>query len=393
MTKKNQGSQIFFYIAGFCLIFIAFSGSATYFYQQFAGLRFSLVESTKNNDIQLRAAMDMRVAVRERAILLWQMTLTDDFFERDALFEQFYKHGSNYKKSRLALLSSDLNSSEQEIITQLDAETSKRAPVLRRFADLLMDDVQRDFTPELNQVLSDQIVVADHLDNLIDHQQQQNIALREASALNIEALLRDLIITQIAIIMSGVAFAIFVIANARRQNLNLEAANQKLEHIACHDALTGLPNRRYLLEQLQLAIAAAKRKHDHTAVLFVDLDNFKPINDNHGHDMGDQCLQQAAKAMSKALRGSDVIGRLAGDEFLIILSDMASASHASIVANKLIQLLNENFTIGDQSFTFTASIGVYLYGDEDLSAEECINLADKAMYQAKKAGKNQFFII
>ena len=393
MTKKNQGSQILFYIIGFCLIFFAFTGSSIYFYQQFAGLRDTLVQTTKNNDTQLRAAMAMRVAVRERAILLWHMTLSEDFFERDELFERFYNHGSNYQKSRLALLSSELDSTEREIFTTLDSETTQRAPVLRRFADLLMEDVERDYTPELNRVLSDQIIVADQLDSLIDHQQQQNIAVREASALNLQILLKDLIVTLIAIVFCGLLFASIVIFNTRKQSMKLATANQRLEHIACHDTLTGLPNRLFLMNQLEVAIASSKRKKEHTAVLFIDLDNFKPVNDDYGHDIGDQCLKQVSEAMSKALRGSDILGRLAGDEFLVILTDIAAASHATVVANKLIHTLNETYSVGPYQFSFTASIGIYIHNEEDISAEECINLADKAMYQAKKAGKNQFFTI
>lgn len=337
--------------------------------------------------------MAMRVAVRERAILLWHMTLTHDFFERDELFERFYNHGSEYQKSRLALLGSNLDSSERATLAYLDAETNNRAPLLRQFADYLMDDVERDYTPQLNQVLSDQIIVADLLDSLIEHQQQQNIAVREASALNLQILLKDLILSLIVIVFCGLLFAFIVIVNTRKQSEKVAAANQKLEHIACHDSLTGLPNRMFLIDQLELAIAASRRKKEHTAVLFIDLDNFKPINDTYGHDVGDQCLKQVSEAMNQTLRGADMLGRFAGDEFLVILTDLAATAHATIVANKLIQTLNNTYTVGSHNFSFTASIGIYIHHDEEISAEECINLADKAMYQAKKAGKNQCFTI
>lgn len=393
MDRDSQGIKAYFYFIGFGIIFLAFIASSLYSYQRFSELQTELTSLTNNNDIQLRSALNMRVAVRERAILLWHMTLQEDFFERDTLFEEFYTHGSNYQNSRLSLLNTQLTSDEKALLEALDVETSNRAPLLRQFADLLMEESHSSYTQELNQVLSDQIKVADLLDQIIGLQQRQNESVRAQSAIEIQTLFTELITFMIIIISGGFVFAGYVVLNASRQSKMLAVTNKELQHIACHDNLTGLPNRMFLLRQLEIVIARAKRRQSKTAILFIDLDNFKPINDTFGHKVGDKCLQALSTRMQRILRGSDILGRLGGDEFLLVLSDIESAVQAIAVAQKIIEKLGEELLVEGHLLQSSASIGIYIYSDEDVTAEETITLADKAMYQAKKSGKNQFYII
>jgi diguanylate cyclase (GGDEF)-like protein/PAS domain S-box-containing protein len=170
-------------------------------------------------------------------------------------------------------------------------------------------------------------------------------------------------------------------------------AEQEIERLAFYDALTGLPNRRMLLDRLQRAVAASARTHQLGALLFIDLDNFKDLNDTLGHDMGDQLLSQVAARLAACVRETDTVARFGGDEFVVMLETLCpelteAASQAEVVAEKLLASLNQPFDLGGQQHYSTPSIGITLFGDERLSVDELLKRADLAMYQAKAAGRN-----
>ncbi|WP_415898146.1 diguanylate cyclase domain-containing protein [Neptuniibacter sp. QD57_21] len=393
MEQQGSGFRFFFYLIGFSAIFLAFIYTSVFSYQQYANLRADLTTASNNNDIQLRAAMAMRAAVRERAILLWQMTLLETPEDRKQLFNTFYSQGSEYHKSRLTLLNTELDHPEQSILAKLDKQAANRTPELRTFSELLTDNRVQNFRLELSKVLKDKTTIAGFLDQFITLQQVQNEDIWQDSAHKMEGLLSELITRMVLIISGGFLFAVYVMVTASKQNKMIRIANQELRHLACHDNLTGLPNRRFLLHQLDIVLAAAKRKQHKVAIIFIDLDDFKPINDTYGHDAGDLCLQDVSNRISKVIRGSDMLGRLGGDEFLLILSEIESSTQAIAVIQKILGIISEDFPIGESTTNLSASIGLYIYSLEDINAEEAITLADKAMYQAKKMGKNQFYII
>lgn len=150
------------------------------------------------------------------------------------------------------------------------------------------------------------------------------------------------------------------------------------------DALTGLPNRMLLLDRFAQAIAHAKRHGTRLALLFLDLDNFKPINDTFGHAVGDGVLKLAAQRLAAAVRDADTVSRHGGDEFLILLNDVADASTAGLVGEHLRDALAAPSCVGEQMFRLTASIGISLYPDDAEDAETLIDLADAAMCRAKR---------
>ncbi|WP_298212523.1 EAL domain-containing protein [Acidovorax sp.] len=170
-------------------------------------------------------------------------------------------------------------------------------------------------------------------------------------------------------------------------------AEQEIERLAFYDALTGLPNRRLLLDRLQRSIAACQRTKNLGALLFIDLDNFKDLNDTLGHDMGDQLLAQVATRLVASVREADTVARFGGDEFVVMLEALApdlqqAASQAENVAEKLLASLNQPFDLHGGQHYSTPSIGITLYGDERLTVDELLKRADLAMYQAKAAGRN-----
>jgi diguanylate cyclase (GGDEF)-like protein/PAS domain S-box-containing protein len=155
---------------------------------------------------------------------------------------------------------------------------------------------------------------------------------------------------------------------------------------ATRDSLTGLPNRALLGDRLQQAMVSSSRDHRHYALLFIDLDRFKPINDRYGHDVGDEILRQVGQRMQLCLRRNDTLARYGGDEF-VVLSQIAAAQDAEVIAAKIIQTLNRPFSIQGEQMQLGCSIGIALNLAKN-SPEELIQRADKLMYQAKMAGKN-----
>ncbi len=167
-------------------------------------------------------------------------------------------------------------------------------------------------------------------------------------------------------------------------------AEERAHHIAHHDALTGLPNRLLMQDRLVQAIAHARRSNRQMALLFVDLDHFKHINDSLGHMTGDRLLQMAAIRLQHCLRENDSVARLGGDEFVIILPAPAESSDVITVAEKMLRALSLPFTIDSQELHVSGSIGVSLYPNDGSDADTLMRAADTAMYHAKEIGRGNF---
>jgi diguanylate cyclase (GGDEF)-like protein len=167
----------------------------------------------------------------------------------------------------------------------------------------------------------------------------------------------------------------------------------QMTHSAQHDFLTGLPNRMLLNDRVSQAIALASRHLKKVAVLFLDLDGFKHINDSLGHPIGDKVLQSIAKRLLDCGRVSDTVSRQGGDEFVVLLSEVEHPEDAAITAKRMLQAVAEAYSIDQHDLHVTASIGVSVYPDDGLDAESLIKNADTAMYQAKENGRQsyQFF--
>ena len=178
-------------------------------------------------------------------------------------------------------------------------------------------------------------------------------------------------------------------ANARLQAEIQERklAEQQIRYLANHDALTGLPNRRLLEDRLVQAMEMGRRNSRLVAVQFIDLDRFKPINDRLGHRIGDLLLRAVGSRLRGLLRAVDTVSRVGGDEFVLVLPDMQSASAASEIAQKVLDALAQPYLIEGHELTVTPSIGISIFPDDGADAETLIGCADAAMYHAKNAGR------
>ncbi|MDZ7919167.1 diguanylate cyclase domain-containing protein [Rhodoferax sp.] len=172
-----------------------------------------------------------------------------------------------------------------------------------------------------------------------------------------------------------------------------KAAEEAIRHLAFHDTLTGLPNRRLLTDRLQQAMGTSQRKGEHGALMFLDLDQFKQLNDTYGHDVGDLLLQEVARRLQQSIRAVDTVARLGGDEFVVLIQDLSpdrdeASLHATAVGHKILASLNDPYLLKHTQHTTTPSIGITLFKGEAVAPTELLKQADTAMYQAKANGRN-----
>jgi len=164
----------------------------------------------------------------------------------------------------------------------------------------------------------------------------------------------------------------------------------KMSHLACHDFLTDLPNAVLLRDRITQAIALARRHDKQLAVLFIDLDGFKPVNDLLGHAVGDELLRSVALRLKRAVRNSDTVSRNGGDEFVVLLSEIVHAGDAAVSAEKIIAAIAAPYEVLGRKLHVTASAGVAVYPIHGAGAEALLKSADVAMYQAKGSGGNSY---
>ena len=197
----------------------------------------------------------------------------------------------------------------------------------------------------------------------------------------------------------GLRFNVTELCQARQTaeaaQQQLEKKHDELERIARYDALTKLPNRALLGERLEQALNQTRRRGQHLAVVFIDLDGFKAVNDTHGHEAGDHLLITLAERMKGALRDGDILARLGGDEFVAVLLDLADVDASAPMLNRLLDAAARPFQFGQARLQVSASLGVTFYPQaqgQDLEPDQLLRQADQAMYQAKQAGKSRFHV-
>src|SRR5208282_876727 len=174
--------------------------------------------------------------------------------------------------------------------------------------------------------------------------------------------------------------------------LSREAADE-IKHLAFYDTLTRLPNRRLLLDRLQQALSSSSRSGRVGALLFIDLDDFKALNDTLGHDMGDLLLKQVAQRLESCVREGDTVARLGGDEFVVMLEDLSehafdAASQTEAIGEKILATINQPYQLAEHTYRNSSSIGITLFNNNLQTVSELMKQADIAMYQSKKAGRN-----
>ena len=326
----------------------------------------------------------MHAAGRERILLLQRLFMTTDPFEQEALREAFGRQAELFLQARHSLLGLPLNQAEQALLER-QGELSRRFHQINlQVLDLLDQGAHDDATRLLNeQLLPTQTAVLSTLSELYELQQRQARAIWTQSDRLQQEARRLLLAVAGLVLLIALAVVYFVFKRVHE-------ASALRERLATYDLLTGLPNRLLLARLLDQAIARAKRQGKALALMFVDLDGFKAVNDTHGHRAGDLLLVEVARRMTASVRASDTVGRLAGDEFVILLEDVPSPQEVIAVAEKIRQAITQPVQIDDHSVRVAASIGIALFPEHGQTAEELLHKADSAMYAVKEAGRNGY---
>lgn len=174
---------------------------------------------------------------------------------------------------------------------------------------------------------------------------------------------------------------------------SIKEAKQKIHHLAHHDSLTGLPTRALMMERLNSAIAEAEERGWQVAVLFIDIDGFKAVNDTFGHATGDKLLKQLTKNLCACVRDTDTVARIGGDEFIVVLEHVSDNVAITVIAERMIKAVSEAFDIDGIEVNVSASIGIALYPKDAIDPHDLIKMADHAMYGVKRTGKNNFAFV
>jgi diguanylate cyclase (GGDEF)-like protein len=197
----------------------------------------------------------------------------------------------------------------------------------------------------------------------------------------------------LAIFIATAFIAFYILHINRRLEFSLDQIKEQkdiIEYQATHDTLTGLPELRLFHERWGQTVSRADRGGSRAAMLFIDLDGFKSVNDTYGHQAGDYVLKIISSKLDKSIRNIDTAARLGGDEFVVILDCIKNSEDAPLVAKKLIEVISQELNYNNNRINIGASIGIAIYPDHSSNPEEIIKLADSAMYKAKEAGKNTF---
>jgi diguanylate cyclase (GGDEF)-like protein len=336
--------------------------------------------------IKMAAANDMRDAIRLRAGSLKTMQLTEDIFDRDTEHQHFINHAGKYRTAREKLVSLDLDERETAISRQLLQLTRESQHYNDKASELLMSAAP---AAELNAVMEQasrlQGLILDKLEELLRLEQQNT---QEALTVSRDHYTGT---RQLLFALTGIAL-LFSLLIARTVLRHVSAKNRQLAYQSSHDALTGLINRREFECRVERAIHNANAQAATHALLYLDLDQFKIINDTCGHAAGDELLQQLAQLLLGSVRHRDTLSRLGGDEFGMLFEN-CPLDKAVEIANNLLKIIRDfNFTWDDTAFTLGISIGVVPIDRSTRDIAGTMSAADSACYIAKESGRHQIQI-
>ena len=397
----------------------------------------NLERVVKEYNVHGSLALEMRRNSRERSMLLHAMTITDDPFERDELFLELRRLGGQFLEARERLLAMNLSERERTLLDHQRKLSNIAGPLQYQVIDLLgQERVNEANTILLREAIPAQERALRVIDSFVTLQQEHNREALEVTVAEFDEAYRLMLVLGAFTVFISAMVAIYVmrrvggmmsalsLSNLKLGTVNAELhrahdqleqrvmertdelrrtndqlreevgerkkAERRLTYLANYDCVTNLPNRTLFAEHLKLTLAQARRRRSAVALLFMDLDGFKTINDSLGHEAGDRLLQEVGARLKEGVRGEDMAARIGGDEFTLILGDIQEPGDAAVVAEKVIAALSHPFTLSSQSRTIGVSIGISIYPDDTADMDTLIRYADDAMYEVKRIGKNNY---
>lgn len=374
--KAGIGKPI---IVGFVIILglmIAMTAIALHFGAK-ANTRLHLV--VENQNVKTHLASTIQTALEQRALSMHAVSILTNSMEKAAERRRFDAYDAVYAAARNRLEQMPLSAEEKSILANMRQLTKSARPDLEAVMDLALSGQQEAMLNKLRaSVMPKQRRIVEQADAFIRLQQiQSDAALHNADATY--ARIKKLMLT-LTLCTISLGLLITYIVSRRVSNQGRQLTMQ-----AMYDSLTNLPNRLMLVESLAQKIASSKCIDDSFAVVLMDLDRFKDVNDTLGHEFGDVLLKQVGRRLAETVRPDDIIARLGGDEFVVVLNGMTQQDVAQI-AEKLIVALEQPFRIEQQSIDVSASLGITLFPDHGQTPSTLLREADIAMYVAKRSG-------
>lgn len=362
---------------------------------QTLGTQIRTVVELHNRKIDL--ITQTQVAAHLRTDSLFRMALADDPFERDELFMEFNRAGFLVGSGRNALRQMGFTPEEERVFDAQSRLISRIESTQERVIDLLLAErnaeARQVFVREAIPVQEAfNLQLADmrnlyHQANLRAQQQAQQTYQRTS----LLTLIFGIVAISLASLIAWRTLRKISLKSQqiREQMVELQCSREALHAEATHDSLTGLSNRRLFYDRLQQAIRLAQRYGGKVGILYVDLDHFKEINDQHGHHVGDAVLTEVAKRLTSSIRDSDSVARLGGDEFVVLLEGVQGREDLLAAAHKVEQELNTDTRFYGLELEIAASIGQALYPDDGDDEDALIRAADAAMYRIKSGRESE----
>ena len=363
---------------GFVLVLMMMIASTVVGLLRLADANQSMRQIVDQANVSNELVYRMKDALRERAILMHSITLIKDRFDQEELLLKYSQYGSGFVEARTRLLTIATDAESLAVLDDMRKLTMEAQPLAAQALEMALRGKQAAAQELIRQrVNGAQNAILLNVSKLQRIQQERlGKAVEEVESGYRGTRLLMLVLGGTAATL-GIGIAVFVLGNTRRQ------AGQ-LQHQAMYDALTDLPNRTLWADRLELMLRLAAREKYSFAVLLIDLDRFKEINDTLGHAVGDEVLRQTASRWRTCLRESDTIARLGGDEFAVLLPTANTTDGAIEVARKIIQTMSSPMTIGQRKLDVSLSIGIALYPAHGENSEILQRRADSAMYVAKR---------
>lgn len=385
-------------LAAFIVLILLVLAQIGYGINQLDELQQKTEEATTHQFEKLRLLNDAESTGVRRSALLVRMSLSKDELERKSLYAEFGQNNNLLNLvGRLYQIEKDGN---ERLL--LDAQLKNLQKIIIAQSDVLnmleVGNIEAAQSLLKNEVMDQQNKVRAAFVNLREHQQEQVQKMLVKTQKEYTATKNAILWTGLFVAIAVVVISFIVLRRARKhvnnietKLISLEASRLRLHKKATRDALTGLANKSQLNSYLQQKILKhSKRKS--FAVMYLDLDGFKKINDEYGHAVGDRLLALASQRMQGMLRDYDFIARVGGDEFAIIMQGNEDAGAIIAVAKKLIAFLGEPFSIGSVVCNIGVSVGLAFYPEHGIDGAQLLHNADQAMYCAKRNGKNQYAI-
>jgi len=342
-----------------------------------------LATLVENTNIKTAAAHSMRDAIRMRSISLKKMLIMEDVFDRDEEHQLFLSYAGEYRTARDTLVQQDLDKKETATLNELRQVTRDAQPVNDEAADLLMAGAPIEITSALmNSSEAYQEKVLEQLENLVSLEKENAAAALSHARQDYLETRQTLVIIAVLTILLCLLVATLVIHRVSDKN-------RQLSYQASHDPLTGLINRQEFEKRVERAISHARATASPHALFFMDLDQFKIVNDTCGHAAGDELLQQLGNLLLGAVRKRDTLGRLGGDEFGMLLENCPLDKAVEIAGNLHAVINGFHFSWGGETFSLGISIGIVPVDRSAIDLASTLSAADSACYIAKESGRNR----